>query len=191
MKGDNVEDNAILDLFFTRNESGIEEAKLKYGKRLFMTAKNILHSNEDAEECVNDTLLKAWENIPPNRPQLLGAYLNKIVRNRALNIWEARNAAKRGGGEVTLLLGELEESVPSRDTTEKAYDEAMATQAINIFLAKANKQARTLFVLRYFHGESITSLSVRLKMHESKIKSTLFRLRKKLRTHLMEEGIAL
>ncbi|MCL2500582.1 MAG: RNA polymerase sigma factor [Defluviitaleaceae bacterium] len=186
-----MDDGTILDLFFERDEAGIEEAKHKYSKRLFMIAKNILRSNEDAEECVNDTLLKAWNSIPPNRPQMLGAYLSKITRNRSLNRWEERNAAKRGGGEVTQLLGELGESVPAPNTTEQAYDETQTTAAINIFLAKADKTARILFVLRYFHGESITGISARLKMNENRIKSTLFRLRKKLRSYLEKEGITL
>jgi RNA polymerase sigma-70 factor (ECF subfamily) len=183
-----LDDGAIVDLFVSRDETAIAEAKHKYGKRLFITAMNILHSGEDAEECVSDALLKAWESIPPNRPQFLGAYLSKITRNRSLNVWEAKNAAKRGGGVVT-LLGELEEAVPSCNTTEKAYDAALTTEAINSFLAKTDKTVRVLFVLRYFYGESINGISARLNMHESKIKSTLFRLRKKLRAHLEEEGI--
>lgn len=186
-----MDDGTILDLFFERDEAAIEEAKRKYGKRLFMTARNILRSNEDAEECVNDALLKAWGSIPPNRPQMLGAYLSKITRNRSLNRWEERNAAKRGGGEVTLLLGELEESVPSADSIEKTQNSAETTAAINTYLAKADKTARIMFVLRYFHGESIVGISTRLKMNENKIKSTLFRLRKKLRAHLEKEGITL
>lgn len=184
-----LDDREIVDLLTNRNETGIEETKRKYGRRLFVIAKNILHSNEDAEECVNDTLLKAWEMIPPNRPQMLGVYLMKIIRNLSINRYVAKKAAKRGGGETALLLGELEESVPSLYTTEKAYDAALLTAEINAFLTKANKSARVLFVLRYFHGESISNLSTRLNISESKIKSILFRLRKKLRTHLEKEGV--
>lgn len=186
-----MDDGKIIGLFFDRDESAIEEVRNKYGKRLFRTAINILNNKEDAEECVSDTLLKAWESIPPSRPQILGAYLAKITRNRSLNIWEARKAAKRGGGEVTQLLGELEETVPSIHSTEGEYEKSLATAAINAFLTKADKTARVAFVLRYFHGESIADIATRFGMGESKIKSILFRLRKKLRVYLEKEGITL
>jgi RNA polymerase sigma-70 factor (ECF subfamily) len=191
MRGDGLDDGKIIGLFFDRDESAIEEVRNKYGKRLFRTAINILNNKEDAEECVSDTLLKAWESIPPSRPQILGAYLAKITRNRSLNIWEARKAAKRGGGEVTQLLGELEETVPSIHSTEGEYEKSLATAAINAFLTKADKTARVAFVLRYFHGESIADIATRFGMGESKIKSILFRLRKKLRVYLEKEGITL
>ena len=186
-----MEDNKILDLFFSRSELALEAARLKFGKRLFITAKNILHSNEDAEECVNDTLMKAWEFIPPNRPELPGAYLAKIVRNIAINKYNARNAAKRGGGAVTTLIGELAECVPSLDSTqpERVFERGQTSTAINAFLEKADKPARVAFVLRYFHGESILDIANRFEVSESKVKSILFRLRKKLRAHLEKEGI--
>ena len=186
-----MEDNKILDLFFNRSEAALEAARLKFGKRLFLTAKNILHSNEDAEECVSDTLMKAWESIPPNRPELPGAYLAKITRNIAINKYNARNAAKRGGGDVTTLIGELAECVPSLDNTrpEQVFEQNRTSAAINTFLAKADKPARVAFVLRYFHGESILDIASRFGMSESKVKSILFRLRKKLRLHLEKEGI--
>jgi RNA polymerase sigma-70 factor (ECF subfamily) len=184
-----LDDGKIIDLFFIRSEAAIEEARRKYGRRLFTASRNILHSSEDAEECVSDTLLKAWETIPPKRPEMLGAYLAKIARNHSFNRWEAKNAAKRGGGEMHLLLGELEESVPARETAEEVYEKSRVTEAINAFLAKTDKTARTAFVLRYFHGESITGISARFHMGESKVKSILFRLRRKLRIHLEKEGI--
>jgi len=181
----------ILDMFFGREESAIDEARRKYGKRLFRTCKNILHSNEDAEECVNDTLLKAWDAIPPSRPEMLGAYLAKIARNLSINKWEAKSAAKRGGGETNLVLSELEECISAPDGPEQEYEANMVTEAINAFLHSIDKTARVAFVLRYFHGESIRTISERFQMSESKIKSILFRTRKKLRTHLEKEGIAI
>jgi RNA polymerase sigma-70 factor (ECF subfamily) len=113
----------------------------------------------------------------------------KIARNRSLNRWEARKAAKRGGGEADVLLGELEGCIPSSNTTEQLHEVSLTTAAINHFLAKADKTARVAFVLRYFHGESIAALAIRFNMTESKVKSILFRQRKKLRAHLEREGI--
>jgi RNA polymerase sigma-70 factor (ECF subfamily) len=187
----NMEDSMILDMFFGREESAIDETRRKYGKRLFRTSKNILHSNEDAEECVNDTLLKAWEVIPPTRPAILGAFLVKIVRNLSINKWEAKSAAKRGGGETNLVLSELEECISSPRGPEQEHEAAQITEAINAFLNGIDKTARVAFVLRYFHGESIRAISEHFKMSESKIKSILFRTRKKLKTHLEKEGIVI
>ncbi|MCL2574022.1 MAG: sigma-70 family RNA polymerase sigma factor [Defluviitaleaceae bacterium] len=185
-----MEDHMILDMFFARQESAIAETRQKYGKRLFRASKNILHSNEDAEECVNDTLMKAWDAIPPNRPAILGAFLAKIARNLSINKWEAKSAAKRGGGEVNLQLTELEECIEANDgRPEKEFEAAFVSQAINTFLADIDKTARVAFVLRYFHGESVRSISEKFKMSESKIKSILFRTRKKLKTHLEKEGV--
>jgi len=186
-----MEDNAILDMFFARQEMAIDETRSKYGKRLFRTSMNILHSNEDAEECVSDTLLKAWNVIPPTRPELLGAFLVKIARNLSINKWEAKSAAKRGGGETNLVLSELEECLPSEGGPEQEHEAASITKAINDFLEKIDKTARVAFVLRYFHGESIKTICERFQMSESKVKSILFRTRKKLRAHLEKEGIAI
>lgn len=186
-----MEDGAILDMFFGRQEAAIAETRRKYGKRLFRTSKNILHSNEDAEECVNDTLLKAWNVIPPSRPTLLGAFLVKIARNLSINKWEAKNAAKRGGGETSLLFSEMEECLPSSNGPEQEHEAALITQAINAFLNKLDKTARVAFVLRYFHGESIRAISDRFQMSESKTKSILFRTRKKLKSHLEKEGVVI
>ena len=185
----NIDDSTILDMFFKRQESAIAETKQKYGRRLYRTAMNILHSNEDAEECVNDTLLKAWDAIPPNRPSKLGAFLAKIVRNLSINKWDAKNTAKRGSGEMNLILGELEECVPSQGGPEQQYEASLVTSAINAFLGTTEKTARIAFVLRYFHGESIRAISERFQMSESKIKSMLFRTRKKLSAHLEREGV--
>ncbi|MCL2204836.1 MAG: RNA polymerase sigma factor [Defluviitaleaceae bacterium] len=188
-----LDDEKILDLFFKRDEAAISAAKDKFGARLFLTAKNILDNREDAEECVNDSLFKAWQSIPPLRPAFPGAYLVKIARNHALNKWNARNAAKRGGGEVPLLINELEECVPSMHHAEpeRVFERGQTTAAVNTFLIKADKTARALFVLRYFHGERVADIATHCGMSESKVKSILFRLRKKLRTQLEKEGIPL
>jgi RNA polymerase sigma-70 factor (ECF subfamily) len=187
-----LDDNEILDMYFARNEAAIDETKTKYGRRLFKVAKNILHSNEDAEECVSDTLMKAWSVIPPSRPEMFGAFLAKISRNIALNKWEAKNAAKRGGGEANVLLSELEDCLPSQgERPDTAHEAAFVTQSINTFLATLPKPTRVAFVLRYFHGESIAEICRRFSISESKAKSVLFRTRKKLKLHLEKEGVAI
>jgi len=186
-----MEDQAILDLYFERLESAIVETRHKYGPRMFKTARNILHSNEDAEECVNDTLFKAWEVIPPQRPALLGAFLAKIARNLSINRWEARNADKRGGGVMNLLLSELGDCIPSAGGPEEAYEASIVTEAMNTFLKMLEQTARMVFILRYFYGESIRAISERFAMSESKVKSILFRTRRKLGIYLENEGVVI
>ena len=187
-----MEDHDILDLYFNREESAITETRSKYGLRLYKVAINILRVNEDAEECVNDTLLKAWEAIPPSRPERFGAFLAKIARNLSINKWQAKGAARRGGGEVSLLLSELEDCIPAQSAGPEAeYESTRVQEAINTGLATLDKASRAAFVLRYFHGESIRGVSERFNMSESKVKSMLFRARKKLGAYLEKEGVAL
>jgi len=186
-----MEDSMILDMYFERDEAAIDATRRKYGKRMFRTSKNILYNSEDAEECVNDTLMKAWQVIPPTRPAMFGAFLAKIARNLAINKWESRSAAKRGGGETNVLLDELADCLPADGTPEQAYEAKAISQAITSFLDGIDRAARVAFALRYFHGESIKAISERFGMSESKIKSMLFRTRKKLKTHLEKEGVVL
>jgi RNA polymerase sigma-70 factor (ECF subfamily) len=179
-------------MYEKRQESAVDETRRKYGTRLFRTSMNILRNKEDAEECVSDTLLKAWNTIPPNLPEMLGAYLAKIARNLSLNRLEARGAAKRGGGEASLIFAELEDCITSPSgQPEKECESQIVTEAINTFLSGASKAARVAFVLRYFHGESIAAIGNRFNMSESKIKSILFRTRKKLKLHLEKEGVTI
>jgi len=186
-----VEDQHILDLYFNRDETAIAETRSKYGLRLYKVAINILRLNEDAEECVSDTLLKAWNVIPPNRPDMLGAYLAKITRNLSINKWQARNASRRGGGEINLMLNELADCIPAKGGPEDEYESARIQAAINEGIANMDKTAQTAFILRYFHGESIKDVCERFNMSESKVKSILFRARKKLGAFLEKEGVIL
>ena len=186
-----MEDNDILNLFFARQEKALHETQRKYGGRLFCTAVNILRNDQDAEECVSDTLHRAWETIPPTRPVMFGAFLAKITRNLSLNKRKAQRTARRGGDLVDLLLSELEDCIPANRATrpEEAFESQLVTQAINTCLSALDQTARMAFVLRYFHGESIANICKRFNMGESKVKSLLFRTRKKLRVHLEKEGL--
>ena len=189
-----MEDNEILDLFFARREKALYETQQKYGQRMFKSAMNILNNIQDAEECVNDTLAKAWEAIPPKSPAMLGAFLSKITRNLSINKWKAKGAARRGGGEADLLLSELEDCMPLTKNIlepEKEYESHLVTEAINNCLSSMDQTARIAFVLRYFHGESIRNICERFNMSESKAKSLLFRSRKKLKAYLEKEGVVL
>ena len=188
-----MEDQEILDLYFSRKEIAIEKTRQKFGTRLFFTAQNILQNREDAEECLNDTLLRAWNNIPPQRPELFGAFLMKITRNLALNRFKANTAQRRGGDTVDLLLSELEDCIPQKrgNAPEDVQEAEFVQECINNCLAQLDQTARTAFIMRYFHGQSIEEICTRFSYSESKTKSMLFRVRKKLKEDLEKEGVVI
>lgn len=182
-------DYDIVKLYLDRNEIAIKETDKKYGSYCHTIAENILRSRPDSEECVNDTYLKAWNSIPPSKPQKLSTYLGKITRNLAINRYNRLRAEKRGGGEAELILSELEGCLPSECTTEKGYDEKQLVKAIEAFLKSESKEKRRIFLLRYWYACSVSDIAKELHYSESKIKSILFRQRNKLRDRLEKEGI--
>ena len=122
---------------------------------------------------------------------MFGAFLVKITRNLALNRVKASTAEKRGGGTVDILLSELEDCIPERNTTEQAQEGQLIQECINNCLEELDQTARIAFIMRYFHGESIEEICTRFSFSESKTKSMLFRTRKKLKEHLEKEGVVI
>ena len=181
-----MEDNKIIELYFARNEDAISQTSYKYGHYCRTIAINILASEEDSQECLNDTYLQAWNSIPPTRPNSLRAFLGKITRNIALNLLEKKNAQKRGGGELTLVLSELSEF---RGSTDHFTDELALSEIINSFLASLPTQSRKFFVGRYFYARSIKEIARMYGVSENKVIVSLFRTREKLRTALTKEEI--
>ena len=152
---------------------------------------SILHNAEDAEECVNDAYLAAWNSIPPHRPERVAAFLGKITRNVSLNRWKQYNAQKRGEGQTELALSELEECIPAKTGIEQAVEDELLTWSIEKFLYSQPRLKRNLFIRRYWYISSIQELADEYGMSESKVKSLLFRMRKKLKHHLAKEDIIL
>ncbi|MGN1341108.1 MAG: RNA polymerase sigma factor [Oscillospiraceae bacterium] len=186
-----MEDEKIIELYFARSEAAITETSAKYGAFFRRISRNILNSEQDAEECVNDTYLKAWNSIPPKRPDKLPAYLGRIVRNLSLNRWNKLNAAKRGAGEVTLALDELEECIPAADTVQLEADRAEISGALNRFLRELSEEKRTVFLRRYWYLVPVKDIAEQLGMSESKVKSMLLRTRNQLREFLEKEDITI
>ncbi len=181
MKGcDRLDDNMIIDLYWARSESAIDETDKKYGGYLKTVAYNILCNREDAGEAVNDTYLKAWDSMPPQRPNILSAFLAKITRRVSLNMRRANVAEKRGGGEIDLVLDELSESLPSKSSVEEEIDAKALTEKLNKFLGSLKQQDRDMFLRRYWYMDSIKDIATMFGCGESKVKTTLYRLRKKL-----------
>ncbi len=186
-----MDDQQILGLYLERSETAIAETAKKYNRYCNKIAFNILHSQEDVEECVSDTYLKAWDSIPPNEPQSLAAFLGKITRNLSLNRWKLLSAQKRGGGQMVAVLSELEECVAGADTIESSLEEKELTRTINTFLKAQPKESRKIFVKRYWYLHSVAEISEQMGISQSKVKSALFRTRNKLKDKLQKEGITI
>jgi len=186
-----MEDSAIVDLYWSRSEDAIEETDKKYGAYCRQVSYNILRSPQDADECVNDTWLRAWNAMPTQRPRYLKSFLAKLTRNLSLDRWDLAHAEKRGGGRTGLLLSELSECVPSPDTVEKELDDQAISAAIAKWLRQQKPRDRVAFVRRYFYADAINMVAKRVGLSENGAKSLLRRLRADLKTHLEQEGIAL
>jgi len=186
-----MDDNSILDLYFMRSESAISETAIKYGKYCNTIAMNILQNNENAEECVNDTYFKVWNAIPPERPSIFSAFIGKITRNLSLNKYKEQRTQRHGGGEIPLILDELEGCLPSDRSVEAEVESNAVIEAINAFLNSIDAENRIIFVRRYWYADSIVSIAARFQMSESKIKSIMFRTRNRLRDYLEKEGITI
>ena len=182
-----MEDQKIIELFFARSEEAIEWTRRKYGALCARIAGNMLSSPEDAEECVNDTLLALWNAIPPARPQLLGAYAARIARNQAGKRL-TYNAAQKRGGEMTLSLEELDACLAGSADVEQEVQIWELTQAIEGFLETLDLDSRNMFLRRYWFFDSIEQIAAGFGVTQSKVKTRLFRARGKLREHLIKEG---
>ena len=185
-----MEDERIIELYWARSEQAIAESERKYGAHCRAIARNILNRAQDEEECVNDTWLRAWNAMPPQRPAVLRAFFGRLTRNLALDRWRRDRAAKRGGGAPEVALEELREclSAPEGRPEEEA-EAARLGELISRFLRSLPKEDRQLFVRRYWYLDSTGALAGRFGRGEGWVKTRLYRLRRKLRDYLEEEGI--
>ncbi len=186
-----MEDHKIIQLYWDRNQDAITATSKKYGNYCLSISKNILGCIEDAEECVNDTYLNAWNSMPPHRPDILSAFLGRITRNLSFNRYKYHKARKRGGGELPLVLDELAECVSGKDNVELEIEKLEMIAAINIFLSTLPPKKRSIFICRYWYTDSISEIAVRHGMKETAVSMTLARLRAKLRCYMLERGFEL
>lgn len=186
-----MQDEEIIKLYFERNEAAISETEAVYGKYLFKIAYNILADTEDCKECVNDTYLKAWNTIPPHKPVALSAYLGKIARENAIDVYRKQNRIKRKASEYAMALDELSDCVSGNENTENAVDTKILGKEISRYLSSISEEKRCIFVMRYYRCDSVKAISEHMNMSEAKIKSILHRTRKGLKKHLIKEGFEL
>ena len=185
-----MEDSAIIALYFDRDENAIRETDKKYGAFCRKVAFNILSVNEDTEECVSDTYLKVWNKIPPERPMRFMAWLGKIVRNTALNLYTKLHSQKRFNG-IEIMLDELYECIPSDISLEKEIEDKEITIAVNTWLKSISADERYLFIRRYWYGDAVNVLAKQQKVSPHTMTQRLYRIREKLKNYFEKEGIAI
>ena len=182
-----MEDSKIIELFFARNEDAIKHTDDTYGRRLYQLSDNIVRNGQDAEESVSDTYLKAWDTIPPHRPQYFFAYIAKICRHFALDRLDWINAAKRKA-EVVSLTQEMELCIP--DTRrDRELEEKELGMILDAFLRTLTPENRVVFLRRYWYVDTIAEIAARYGISESAVQMRLNRTRAKLCTYLEKEGI--
>lgn len=185
-----MEDRQIVELFWQRSETAIAETQRKYGGFCFAVALRILSDRRDAEECVSDTWLRTWNAIPPQRPRLLRPWLGKIVRNLAVSRWEKNRAQKRYAG-MELLLDELSDALPSPQTVERHMEAAELGALISAWLRTLPENDRTLFLRRYWNGESLKELAGSLGDNPERLAQRTYRLRLALKAELERNGVSI
>lgn len=183
-----MEDEAIVSLYWQRNESAIRETERKYDRYLTKIAMNILADREDSRESVNDTYLAAWNSMPPHRPGVLSTYLGKITRRISIDRFRYRTREKRRQSEYEISLSELGDCVSGGNTTEEAVNGKLLADAIGIWLRLQPEENRNLFLCRYYFLDSLQEVAKHCGITESKCKTVLHRMRKSLKEYLEKEG---
>lgn len=185
-----MDDTEIIGLYFQRSEAAIKESRTKYESYCRTISMNILHNMEDTEECLSDIWMKAWENIPPEKPVCLSAFLGRIARNTALSLWRKLNSQKRKGSETDVCLEELAECIPEEKCGSFTEDLELK-DALNRFLQGLDDKPRKIFMKRYWYIIPVKKIAKELDMNEGAVKMSLLSTRKKLRQFLEEKDIDL
>lgn len=185
-----MDDQEIIDLYLQRNEQAVKETESKYNSYCFRIANNILSISEDAEECVNDTWVSAWNKIPPIIPKSLKAFLSKLVRDISLSRYRENHAQKRYNG-MEVMLDELEECIPSEFDVHQNLEQQELSDHINDWLGSLTREDRVLFVKRYYYGDSVKSLAKLQGCTENQMAQRMLKLRNNLKSFLLMKGVSL
>ena len=184
-----MNDSDIVELYWQRSERAIRETDKKYGGYCRAIAYNICGNGEDAEECVNDTWLGAWNSMPDQRPDRLPPFLGAITRSAAINRFRAARRLKRGGGQTVLALEELAECVPAGTDVEREVEAQELRRCLDAFVAALPETERKIFVARYWFLSPVGEIAGRLGCSAGKVKTSLYRTRGRLRDYLEKEGL--
>lgn len=181
-------DKDLLALYFARDQKAVSETQKQFGGYCYTIAYNILGNAQDAEECVNDTLMRLWDAIPPAEPEDFYAYTAALARNLARNRYKHDHVMKRGGSESDIALDELAQMPADRDSVEDTVDGRQLGSALNDFLAELPKKQRVMFVQRYWYGMPVEEIAADLHLPKGTVTVTLMRVRKKLQSYLERGG---
>jgi len=185
-----MNDYEIIALYFKRDEMAIVETRKKYGAYCSKIANNILEYKQDVEECLNDMYHHAWNSIPPDKPEHLGAWLSKVIRNLALNLLMKKRTQKRYAG-MEEIFDEIKDCIPSPKLVEHEIEEKELTAFINKWLKTLPSEERVLFLRRYWWGETLKELEKEYQISHGKMAKKMYNLRASLRTALEKEGYSL
>ncbi len=183
-----MEDEQIIEMFFSRDEQGIYELDKKYGKMFRKLSGNFLQSAEDTEECINDSYLGAWNRIPPEKPSPLPTYICKIVRNASLKKYYS-NTAKKRGGNYSIALEEIEPYIADSNSVEKQIETVELSKAIEEFLDTLTEQNRVIFMRRYWFGDSCNDIGRYVGITEKNVTVRLTRIREKMKKYSIEREV--
>ena len=183
-----MKDPEIVALFLERSEQAIGELSRQYGTAVRRAIQNILADPQDVEECEDDTYLRIWDSIPPQRPQYLGAYSCRIARNLALDRYRSRTAQKRNPG-YDVSLDELASVLPASGGPEDALEARELAGAINRFLRQLEREDRYLFLRRYWFADPVAAIAHKTGKTPHAVSVRLFRIREKLKVYLKKEGM--
>ena len=183
-----MDDSRIVELYLSRDEAAIAQTSQKYGIRLRRIAQNVLSDKETAEECENDAYLQTWNLIPPNEPRTyLFAFVGKIVRHLAIDRLRHDSRQKRSALYCE-LTDEMQECIPGSGDVSQEFDAKELSESINSFLESCSAEQRNIFVRRYWYFDPVNEICAKYSLPQSKVKTTLFRMREKLRKHLADGG---
>lgn len=186
-----MEDDQIIDLYLCRDETALRHTSEKYGTRLRSLAMGILNDSQSAEECENDTYMETWNSIPPHEPRTyLYAFLARITRHISIDCCRKQRRLKRSAF-ISELSAEMEQCLPSPDDVESRMDDIALKDALDRFIGSLPAEKRNVFLRRYWYLDSISAISGRFGLSESKVKTMLFRTRSQLRTYLEKGGYTL
>ena len=183
-----IDDKRIIELFFDRSERALAELDLKYGKLCHKLSYNILNNRQDAEECVNDAYLGAWNTIPPAKPDPLRAYICKIVRNISLKLYYRKEAAKRNC-VYDVAIQELEDYLPAPNTVEGELETRELALTIEGFLDALSDENCVIFLRRYWFSDTYAEIAERTGISEANVSMRLVRIRKQLKQYLVKRGV--
>ena len=190
-KRNTLSDPEIISLYFDRDESAIEETDTKYGNYLFTIGFNILNDKWDSEECMNDTFFRAWNRMPPEKPNILQAFLSKIMRDISIDCYRKKSADKRRASELAVSLEELGDCIICDSSVEEDYAIKLISETLNTFLKDLSKKERFIFICRYYYCDSVRHIANMLNTSTKTIYRKLEKTRNELKIKLIKEGVSI